>query len=214
MHTLQFQFSCELTPGSCVVLWAGVYPAGMAGRSPEASVQAQDDAHHLLKRPAMEAFGGDAIPDGPRKFSEVLQCIDFMLARMSNEGHGFQFWHGKRIVITSKWCGLAGMCIAMELWARGMRSKGVDVKVDIYSCTEWNTSAQVFLSIPSVDHLLTDLNDQHVKSLTQKITSKQMHLLRRYMEEQVKVHEAYQLPEGTYRRPTNCNIEEKLCGRV
>ena len=83
------------------------------------------------------------------------------------------FWKSKTVWLTSKWSGVAGMDISVNLWRDCLERLGCDVVVRSYSFTEWSAPAQRMLAKMPTEHLFSDINAQHPEGLTQQLIRRQ-----------------------------------------
>ena len=91
------------------------------------------------------------------------------------------FWTSKTVWLTSKWSGVAGMDIAVELWRACLERLGCDVVVRSYSFTEWSEPAQRMLTTMPTEHLFSDIHRHFPPSLIKQLAKKQAEILEDYL---------------------------------
>ena len=107
--------------------------------------------------------------------------MDFVVPRVGSVEQSTSFWQGKRVLITSKWSGCAGMDIALHLWKLSMEARGCNVIVETFSFTEWEPRAQALLSRFPCRHMFGDINEQFDPKLRKTIMDKQRDIRNLYL---------------------------------
>ena len=130
----------------------------------------------------MRPAESSGLPDGPASLNEVHKFLDFVIPRVDTLQESLAWWHGKRIIATSRWSGIGGMDVALSEWAVGMRSRGCDVQVSTYSFTEWSLSAQDLLCKFPCQHICLTINEQFDAKVFDTVTCKQRSLRSQYLD--------------------------------
>ena len=87
------------------------------------------------------------------------------------------------IIVTSKWCGVAGMHIGFNYWMDVVRkSLGISVPITTYSFTESEPVCQQLLVTFGPHHLMVDVKALMYEDLMTRIATRQAELRQEYME--------------------------------